>query len=79
MYIDNQVPIFVCQVLKTDIAQDTGIVDEDVNTSKCLDGGIDNLITIGDTVVVGYGFTACGFDLVDNYICGLVLVRYQLE
>jgi len=72
MYIDNQVPIFVCQVLKTDIAQDTGIVDENIDTAVGLDSGFDDLVTIGDAVVVGNGLAACGYNLIDDYICGLV-------
>lgn len=71
MHIDDQIPVLILHVFERDIAEDTGIVDEDVDSTVILDGGFDDLVAICDTVVVGYCFAACGFDLVDDDICGL--------
>lgn len=67
----NQIPVLVAHVLKGDISQDTGIVEEDIDAAVVLDGGLDDAIAVLDAVIVGYCFAACGFDLVDDDICGL--------
>jgi hypothetical protein len=69
--LEDQVPVLVLHVLEADIAQDTGVVDQDVDPAERLDGGVDNLLAVLDAVVVGYCLAACGFDLVDDNICGL--------
>jgi hypothetical protein len=66
--IDDEVPVLVGQVLEGDITQDTGVVDEDINAAEGLDGGLDDLLALGDRVVVGNGLAASGLDLVDNNI-----------
>jgi hypothetical protein len=66
----------VFHVLKANITQDASIVDEDINPAKGLDSGLNYLVTICDTIVVGYCLAACGFDLIDNYICCLLFIRY---
>lgn len=35
MDIDDQVPIFIGKVLEADVAENTSVVDEDVNTAVC--------------------------------------------
>lgn len=72
MDIHDKIPVLILHVLEADITKDTSIVDEDIDTAIVLDGGFDNLLAFCDAVVVGYGFTASGFDLVDDYISGLV-------
>jgi len=71
MHGHNQIPVLVLHVLEADITEDTSVVDQDIDAAECLDGGLDDLVAIGDTVVVGNGLAACGFDLVDNNISGL--------
>jgi hypothetical protein len=66
--IDDEVPVLVGQVLEGDITQDTGVVDEDINAAEGLDGGLDDLLALGNRVVVGNGLAASGLDLVDNNI-----------
>jgi hypothetical protein len=74
MNTDNQIPILVCHVLEADIAKDTSVIEEDIDPAVVLDGGFYDLFTIFDAVVVGDCFAACGFDFVDDYICGLELL-----
>jgi hypothetical protein len=71
MYRDDQIPILIRHILERNITENTSIVEQDVDTTVVLDSCFDDLLAIGDTVVVGYCFAACGFDLVDDYICGL--------
>jgi hypothetical protein len=67
----DEVPVLVRHVLEADIAQDTGIVEEDVDSTEGLDGSLDDSVAVLDAVVVGNGLAASGFDLVDDDICGL--------
>ena len=67
----DQVPIRVLHVLEADISQDTGIVDENIDATECLDSGLDDPIAVLDGIVVGDGLAASGLDLVDNYISSL--------
>lgn len=68
---DNQVPVLVLHVLEADVAQDAGVVDQDVDAPKGLDGRLDDLVAVLDAVVVGDGLAACGLDLVDDDIRSL--------
>lgn len=62
--LEDQVPILVLHILEADIAEDTGIVDEDIDAAERLDGSFDNLVAILDAVVVGHSLAARGLDLV---------------
>ena len=70
---NDEIPILVFHILEGDVAKDTGIIEEDVDAAEVLDGGLDDLVTILDAVVVCYCLAACGFDLIDDGICGLPL------
>lgn len=67
----DEVPVGLLHVLEADIAQDTGIVDEDINAAKGINGRLDNRIAILDGIVVGDGLAACGADLFDDFVGGL--------
>lgn len=69
--LHDEVPVLVCEVLEANVTEDTGIVDEDIDAAKGLDGGVDDLVTILDAVVVGDGLAASGLDLVDDDISSL--------
>ena len=71
MNFDDQVPVLVLHILEAYISKNARIVDQDINPSKLLYGGFDDLFTISHIVVVGNGFTACCSDLVDDNISGL--------
>lgn len=71
MNLEDEIPVLVFHVLEADVAQNTGVVDEDVDTAEGLDGRVDNPVAILDAVVVGYCLAACGFDLVDDDIGSL--------
>ena len=68
MNLHDQIPVLILHVLEANVAQNTGIIDEDVNPAKILDCSLDDPITIFDAVVVGHCLSAGGFDLVDDDI-----------
>lgn len=71
MNLEDQVPVLVLDVLEADITQDTGVVDQDIDATECLDGSLDDFVTILDGVVIGNGLSTVLLDLIDYYIGGL--------
>jgi hypothetical protein len=67
----DEVPVGLLHVLEADIAQNAGIVDEDVDAAKGVNGRLDDVFAILDRVVVGDRLAACRADLLDDFICGL--------
>ena len=67
----DEVPVLILEVLEAGIAEDTGIVDDDVDTAESLDGGVDDLVTKLDGIVVGDGLAARSLDLVDDEVSSL--------
>lgn len=80
MDLHDQVPVRILHVLEADVAQNTGIVDEDIDPAESLDGSVDNGLTILHGVVVCYSFSSCGLDLVDDNIGSLgIVVSFATE
>jgi len=73
MNIHNKVPVLVLHILEADIPKDARIVDQNVDAPEVLDSGLNDLLAICYAVVVGYGFTACSFDLIHHNIGSLLL------
>jgi hypothetical protein len=69
--LHDQVPILVLEVLEANVTQDTGVVDEDIDSAKCLDGSLNDGLAILDGIVVGDGLAASSLDLVDDDIGSL--------
>lgn len=65
---EDGIPLLIGHTGKGDILEDTGVVDDNVDTAKGLHGSLDNLVSVKDRVVVGNGFTTSGTDLIDNKI-----------
>lgn len=62
----DQIPILIFHVLKANISKDAGIVDENINTAKGLDGSVNNLVSKLDAIVVGDGVSTLCLDFIDN-------------
>lgn len=75
----DEIPVRVLHVLEADIPQDTGVVEEHIDTAKVLDGSLNDSLAVLDTVVVGDRLAAGGPNLVDNDICGLRWVSGMSE
>jgi hypothetical protein len=58
-------------VLEADVAQNARIVDEDVDATEGVNGGLDDGFSILDRVVIGDGFPASGADRFNDFVCGL--------
>jgi hypothetical protein len=71
MNLEDQVPVSLLHVLEADISQDAGVVDEDIDAAKGIDGSLDDGFAILDRIVVGDGLAACRADLVDDLVGGL--------
>lgn len=69
--IDDEVPVGVLDVLEADVAKDAGVIEEDVDAPKGLDGGVDDAMAVFDAVVVGGSLATGGFDLIDDDVRGL--------
>ena len=67
----DEVPIRLLHVLEADVAQDTRIVDQDIDATEGINGRLDNVLSVLDRVVVGDRLAACRADLVDDLVCGL--------
>jgi hypothetical protein len=74
----DEIPIRLLHVLEADISQNAGIVDEDIDPTEGVDGRLDDGFSILDRVVVGDRLAACGADVLDDFVCGLVGVSFGL-
>ena len=73
----NKIPVLILHVLEADITENTGIVEQDVNTTKILDGSLNDFVTKLDAVVIGNSLAASLLDLIDNDV-GSLLGKQQL-
>jgi hypothetical protein len=69
--LHNQIPVLVFHVLEADVAKDAGVVDENIDPAKGLNGSLDDLVAILDRVVVCDGLAASRCDLLDDLVGGL--------
>ena len=46
----DQVPVRILHVLEAHIAEDTGVVDKDINATKGLDRSVDDAVTVARSV-----------------------------
>lgn len=69
--LHDEVPVLVGHVLEANISENTSIVDDNINAAKGLDGRLDDLVAILDTVVVGSSLAASLLNLVDNNVGSL--------
>lgn len=71
MHSVDKVPVLIFHVLETDIPEDTGVVEKDIDAAKVLDGGFNDGFAVLDTVVVCYCLAASSSDFIDNHIGSL--------
>lgn len=71
MNLDDQVPVSVGHVLEANIPQDARIVEQDIYPAEFLDGSLDDVFAILDTVIIRNCFAASSSNLLDDYISGL--------
>ena len=66
MNVCDEIPVGIFDVFEADVAKDAGVVDEDVDATERVDGGLDDLLAVDDVVVVGNGVAAGCFDFLDD-------------
>lgn len=68
----NRVPFRISHILEQNIIRhNTGIVDEDIDTTKSMNSRFNYSLAVLNAVVVGNSFTITRYDFLDNGICGL--------
>ena len=75
----DQIPIRIFHILEADVSQDASVIEEDVDSAKGIDGGLNDSVAILDTVVVGYGLAAGLLDLFYDDIRRLLEVNFLPE
>lgn len=68
MNIDNIVPLLVGHVGKSLVTEDTGVVDQDIDSAKVVDGGLDDSITILNISLVANGLASELLDFLNGSI-----------
>ncbi len=56
-------PVVIGHLLEADVAQDAGVVDDDVEAAEGVESGLDKARAVFDRVVVGDGLAAGGLNL----------------
>lgn len=67
----DEIPVGILHVLEADIPQDTGVVEQNIDTAEVLDSRLNDGLAVLDAVVVGNRLAAGGADLLNNKVCGL--------
>jgi hypothetical protein len=70
----DQIPVGILHVLEADVAQDSCIVEQNIDTAKCFDGSLYYGLAVLDAIVVGNGASASRLDLSDDDVCGLLCI-----
>ena len=70
MDLVDEVPVLLRHLRERDIAEDAGVVDDDVDAAERVDRGLDDLVAVLDRVVVGDRLAAGGLDLLDHLVGG---------
>ena len=70
MDIIDQVPVPLFHFMESLVAKNTRIINHYVNLPERIHSGLDNLVTIGDRIIVGYSFAATCFDFVNDDVGG---------
>ena len=74
VHLHDQVPVLVLHVLESDIAENAGIVDEDIDAAERINGSLDDGLAVLDRIIVGDGLAAGSADLLDDDVCSLLRI-----
>jgi hypothetical protein len=61
--VGSTYPVLLRHLRETDVTEDTGVIDQDVDAAVCVDGGLDNLVALRHGVVISRGLASHGLDL----------------
>ncbi|MNT90595.1 hypothetical protein D3C72_2315270 [compost metagenome] len=66
MHVLDQVPLLLGHLVEGGVAQDAGVVDQDVDGAEGLQGGGDDLLALGHRMMVGNRFATHGMNFSDH-------------
>ena len=79
VHVDDRIEVILCHVDEHPIPQDAGVVDEDVQVTEVLNGGVDEALAtfpVGDVIGVGHSLAAHGPNLIGHHLgCATVIAR----
>jgi len=68
MHFQNQIPVRLGHLGKADIAQDAGVIDNDIHRAKGIQCGLDDTLAMFNRVIIGDCFTAECLDLFHHLV-----------
>ncbi len=74
----NQVPVGIAHLDEALVTQDTGVIDDNVNTAKVVHGALNDFLAVDHVVRVGNRSTASGFDFFNNLECCIAVGAFTL-
>ncbi len=74
----DQIPVGIGHLGEALVAQDAGVVDDDVDATEVVHRALNDTVTVDDVVRVGDGGTASGFDLFDNLERGFAVGAFAV-
>src|SRR5690554_3883812 len=78
MDLVDQIPVGIGHLGKTLVAQDAGVVDDDVHATELVHGALDDLVAIHNAVRVGNGSAAGGLDFFHDLQRSLAVGTFPL-
>jgi len=66
VYSCDEIPVGVGHVLEADVAKDTCIVDENIDATESLNGGLHDFLATDDVVIIGDSLSTGCLDLVHH-------------
>mmetsp|Transcript_184 Transcript_184/g.481 ORF Transcript_184/g.481 Transcript_184/m.481 type:complete len:267 (-) Transcript_184:52-852(-) len=68
----NEVPVFLGHLVKSHIAKDSSIVDDNIHAAEGINGSFNDLFAELDRVIVGHSITTRRLDLVNDLVSSIV-------
>ena len=82
VHLDDRIPLRLAHVREHAVAEDASVVDEDVEATERIDGGLDEAfgsVPIADVVAVGDRLPTHGLDLGDDIVRGALIVALAVH
>ncbi len=82
MHLDDGVPLGLGHVGEHAVTQDAGVVDDGIEPTEVLDGGVDEALSafpVGDVVAVDDRFAAHALDLFDDLVSRRLITAGSID
>jgi hypothetical protein len=79
MNSNNEIPIFIRHILKADISENTGIINQNINPSEVRDRRLNDFFTVSYTIVIRNRLATGSSNFVDNNIGSLRRTVSEVE